>query len=125
MRIYREENFAPISGVTAFDALDEVVELANDTEYGLVAYICASRVDVIWPLMRRLEFAMVSINGSKFTGAPIPFGGMKESGLGRERSEEHVRTPVTNAHLVCRLLLEEKTKQQQAHRQLQKVDAAN
>src|SRR3546814_7490845 len=50
MRIYREENFAPISGVTAFDALDEVVELANDTEYGLVAYICSTRVDVIWPL---------------------------------------------------------------------------
>src|SRR3546814_15010347 len=88
MRIYREENFAPISGVTAFDALDEVVELANDTEYGLVAYICATRVDVIWPLMRRLEFAMVSINGSKFTGAPIPFGGMKESGLGREGGQE-------------------------------------
>ncbi len=88
MRIYREENFAPISGVMAFDTLDEAVDLANDTEYGLAAYICANRVDVIWPLMRRLEFAMVSINGAKFTGAPVPFGGMKDSGLGREGGQE-------------------------------------
>jgi len=88
MRIYREENFAPISGVMAFDDLDSVLALANDTEYGLAAYVCATRVDVIWPLMRRLEFAMVSINGSRFTGAPIPFGGMKESGLGREGGRE-------------------------------------
>jgi aspartate-semialdehyde dehydrogenase len=88
MRIYHEENFAPISGVCAFDTLDEVVEKANDTEYGLVAYICATRLDVIWPLMRRLDFGMVSVNGVKFTGAPIPFGGMKESGLGREGGHE-------------------------------------
>lgn len=88
MRIYREENFAPISGVQAFDTLDEVVALANDTEYGLAAYICASRLDVIWPLMRRLEFAMVAVNGAKFTGPPIPFGGMKASGLGREGGQD-------------------------------------
>lgn len=88
MRIYREENFAPISGVQAFDTLDEVITLANDTEYGLAAYICASRLDVIWPLMRRLEFAMVAVNGAKFTGPPIPFGGMKASGLGREGGQD-------------------------------------
>jgi aspartate-semialdehyde dehydrogenase len=88
MRIYREENFAPISGVQAFDTLDEVVALANDTEYGLAAYICANRQDVIWQLMRRLEFAMVAVNGAKFTGPPIPFGGMKASGLGREGGQD-------------------------------------
>jgi aspartate-semialdehyde dehydrogenase len=88
MRIYDEENFAPISAVCAFDTLDEVIARANDTEYGLAAYVCATRVDTIFQLVRRLDFAMVSVNGVKFTGAPIPFGGMKASGLGREGGAE-------------------------------------
>ncbi|WP_371232075.1 NAD-dependent succinate-semialdehyde dehydrogenase [Pseudomonas sp. QE6] len=88
MRIWREENFAPIAGVSAYDDLDEAVRQANDTEYGLAAYLCGQRLDHIWPLMRRLEFAMVAVNGAKFTGHPIPFGGMKASGLGREGGSE-------------------------------------
>ncbi|WP_244851108.1 NAD-dependent succinate-semialdehyde dehydrogenase [Caballeronia sp. SL2Y3] len=88
MRIYDEENFAPVSAVSAFDSLDEVVARANDTEYGLAAYICATRIDTIFHLVRRLDFAMISVNGVKFTGAPIPFGGMKASGLGREGGAE-------------------------------------
>ncbi|WP_250536547.1 NAD-dependent succinate-semialdehyde dehydrogenase [Caballeronia sp. AZ10_KS36] len=88
MRIYDEENFAPVSAVSAFDSLDEVVARANDTEYGLAAYICATRIDTIFQLVRRLDFAMISVNGVKFTGAPIPFGGMKASGLGREGGAE-------------------------------------
>ncbi|KJH83894.1 succinate-semialdehyde dehydrogenase [Pseudomonas fluorescens] len=88
MRIYREENFAPIAGVMPFDTLDEAVEMANDTEYGLAAYICSNRLDVIYPLIRRLDHAMVAVNGVKFTGHPIPFGGMKASGLGREGGTE-------------------------------------
>ncbi|VFT46203.1 succinate-semialdehyde dehydrogenase [Pseudomonas aeruginosa] len=81
MRIWREENFAPIAGVTAYDDLEQAVELANASEYGLAAYICGQRLDQVWPLMRRLEFAMVAVNGARFTGHPIPFGGMKASGL--------------------------------------------
>lgn len=88
MRIYDEENFGPISSVCSFDTLDEVIAKANDTEYGLAAYVCATRVDTIFQLVRRLDFAMVSVNGVKFTGAPIPFGGMKASGLGREGGRE-------------------------------------
>lgn len=88
MRIYREENFAPIAGARAFDTLDEAVAMANDTEYGLAAYICSNRVDVVHPLIRRLDHAMVAVNGTKFTGHPIPFGGMKASGLGREGGTE-------------------------------------
>ncbi|MDG0024040.1 NAD-dependent succinate-semialdehyde dehydrogenase [Trinickia sp. Y13] len=84
MRIYDEENFAPISAVSPFDTLDEALARANDTEYGLAAYVCATKIDTIFQLIRRLDFAMVSVNGVKFTGAPIPFGGMKASGLGRE-----------------------------------------
>jgi aspartate-semialdehyde dehydrogenase len=88
LRIYDEENFAPVSAISAFDTLDEAVMRANDTEYGLAAYVCANRIDTIFQLVRRLDFAMVSVNGVKFTGAPIPFGGMKASGLGREGGAE-------------------------------------
>jgi aspartate-semialdehyde dehydrogenase len=88
MRVYDEENFAPISAVCAFDTIDEVVAKANDTEHGLAAYVCATNINTIFQLVRRLDFAMVSVNGVKFTGAPIPFGGMKASGLGREGGVE-------------------------------------
>jgi aspartate-semialdehyde dehydrogenase len=100
MRVYDEENFAPISAVCPFDTLDEVVEKANDTEYGLAAYVCATRIDTIFQLVRRLDFAMVSVNGVKFTGAPIPFGGMKASGLGREGGSEGFE-PFTETKYFC------------------------
>lgn len=100
MRVYDEENFAPISAVCAFDTLDEVVAKANDTEYGLAAYVCATRIDTIFQLVRRLDFAMVSVNGVKFTGAPIPFGGMKASGLGREGGAEGFE-PFTETKYFC------------------------
>jgi aspartate-semialdehyde dehydrogenase len=88
MRIYDEENFAPISAVSPFDTLDEAIERANDTEYGLAAYLCATDLNTVFQVIRRLDFAMVSVNGAKFTGAPIPFGGIKASGLGREGGVE-------------------------------------
>lgn len=88
MRIYDEENFAPISAVSSFDTLDEAVERANDTEYGLAAYVCSRDMNTVFQLLRCLDFAMVSVNGAKFTGAPIPFGGVKASGLGREGGAE-------------------------------------
>ncbi|MDR5664806.1 NAD-dependent succinate-semialdehyde dehydrogenase [Burkholderia cenocepacia] len=100
MRVVDEENFAPISAVSAFDTLDEAVETANDTEYGLAAYVCATRIDTIFQLVRRLDFAMVSVNGVKFTGAPIPFGGMKASGLGREGGAEGFE-PFTETKYFC------------------------
>ena len=73
MRIYQEENFAPIAGVMPFDTLEQAITMANDTEYGLAAYIVGNRLDVVHPLVRRLDHAMVAINGVKFTGHPIPF----------------------------------------------------
>lgn len=100
MRIYREENFAPIAGVLPFDDLDEAVAMANDTEYGLAAYVCSNRLDLVHRLVRRLEYAMVAVNGSKFTGHPIPFGGMKASGLGREGGSEGFE-PFVETKYVC------------------------
>lgn len=100
MRIYDEENFAPISGILAYDSLEEVINMANDTEYGLAAYICANRNDVIWNLLRQLDFAMVAVNSAKFTGAPVPFGGKKQSGLGREGGDEGFE-PFTETKYFC------------------------
>lgn len=100
MRIYQEENFAPIAGVMPFDTLEQAITMANDTEYGLAAYIVGNRLDVVHPLVRRLDHAMVAINGVKFTGHPIPFGGMKASGLGREGGSEGFE-PFVETKYVC------------------------
>ena len=100
MRIYQEENFAPIAGVMPFDTLEQAITMSNDTEYGLAAYIVGNRLDVVHPLVRRLDHAMVAINGVKFTGHPIPFGGMKASGLGREGGSEGFE-PFVETKYVC------------------------
>ena len=100
MRIYQEENFAPIAGVMPFDTLEQAITMANDTEYGLAAYIVGNRLDIVHPLVRRLDHAMVAINGVKFTGHPIPFGGMKASGLGREGGSEGFE-PFVETKYVC------------------------
>ena len=76
----------PVAAIIPFDDDDDVLSLANDTEYGLVAYAyttCAKRIQA---LPDQLEYGMVAINTAKLTGAPIPFGGMKQSGIGREGS---------------------------------------
>lgn len=84
MKIWHEESFAPVAGITAYANDDQVIEMANDTEYGLAAYIYTHDIRRIWKIMRALEFGMVSVNSVKMTGPPVPFGGVKHSGLGRE-----------------------------------------
>ncbi|MBV7410846.1 NAD-dependent succinate-semialdehyde dehydrogenase [Maritimibacter sp. DP1N21-5] len=82
--IMREETFGPVAAITPFDTEEEVVMRANDTEYGLVAYVHATDPRRIYRLSRALQYGMVAVNRTKVTGAPIPFGGTKQSGLGRE-----------------------------------------
>ncbi len=84
MMVWREENFAPVAGITAYRDDDEVIEMANDTEYGLAAYVYTHDIRRIWKLLRALEYGMVAVNSVKMTGPPVPFGGVKQSGLGRE-----------------------------------------
>lgn len=86
MAVYREENFCPVAGVLPYQDLDTVIDMSNDTEYGLAAYVYGHDIHQIWRCMRGLEFGMVSVNSVKMTGHPIPFGGVKQSGLGREGS---------------------------------------
>ncbi len=82
--IMREETFGPVAAIAPFDTEEEVVAKANDSEYGLVAYLHSHDPRRIYRVSRALQFGMVAVNRTKVTGAPIPFGGTKQSGLGRE-----------------------------------------
>lgn len=88
--IMREETFGPVAAITVFDTEEEVILRANDTEYGLVAYVVTENGARQFRLGRALEYGMVAINRVKITGGPIPFGGWKQSGLGREGSRHGV-----------------------------------
>jgi aspartate-semialdehyde dehydrogenase len=88
--IMHEETFGPVAAVVAFDTEEEVVARANDTEYGLVAYVVTENGARQLRLGRALDYGMVAINRVKITGGPIPFGGWKQSGLGREGSRHGI-----------------------------------
>lgn len=88
--IMREETFGPVAAISTFHSEDEVVARANAIEYGLVAYVVTRDGARMLRLGRRLEYGMVAINRVKITGAPVPFGGIKQSGLGREGSRHGI-----------------------------------
>ncbi|WEX75409.1 NAD-dependent succinate-semialdehyde dehydrogenase [Sinorhizobium numidicum] len=98
--IMREETFGPVAAVTAFDSEAEVIARANDTAYGLVAYVVTENGGRQMRLARALEYGMVAINRVKITGGPIPFGGWKQSGLGREGSR-HGMEAFTELKYLC------------------------
>jgi len=99
--IMNEETFGPVAAVCAFDGEAEALRRANDTEYGLVAYLHTQDPRRIYRASRALQFGMVAVNRTKVTGAPIPFGGMKQSGLGREGSRIGMEA-FTEVKYVCR-----------------------
>ncbi|WP_172293810.1 NAD-dependent succinate-semialdehyde dehydrogenase [Pseudoruegeria sp. HB172150] len=82
--IFHEETFGPVAAIAPFDTEEEAIARANATEYGLVAYLHSLDPRRIYRVARALQFGMVAVNRTKVTGAPIPFGGTKQSGLGRE-----------------------------------------
>ena len=86
MLIAREETFGPVAAILPFDDEAEVIRRANATEMGLAAYLYTNDLGRAMRLTDQLEYGMVAVNTPKFTGAPIPFGGWKQSGLGREGS---------------------------------------
>ena len=90
MLIYREETFGPVAAIIPFDTEDEVLEMANDTHYGLAAYIYTRDISRAMRVFERLRFGIVGINDINPTAAAAPFGGMKESGLGREGGREGI-----------------------------------
>lgn len=87
MNIFEEEIFGPVAAVYAFQAEAEVIQLANDTEFGLAAYFYGKDYARIWRVSEALEYGMVGINTGMISTAVAPFGGIKESGFGREGSK--------------------------------------
>jgi succinate-semialdehyde dehydrogenase len=100
MNIYREETFGPVAGLMPFDDEEDVVAMANDTPYGLIAYLYTADLGRAHRLSEVLEYGMVAVNTAKVTGAPIPFGGVKQSGIGREGSR-HGLEAFTELKYVC------------------------
>ncbi|SNR91772.1 succinate-semialdehyde dehydrogenase / glutarate-semialdehyde dehydrogenase [Geodermatophilus saharensis] len=90
MLVSREETFGPIAAVTPFDDEDEVVARANDTEYGLAAYVYTNDLSTAIRVTEKLRFGMVGVNDINPTSAAAPFGGVKASGLGREGGYEGI-----------------------------------
>ena len=87
MRVFREEIFGPVAPLFKFDTEEEAIGLANDTTAGLAAYFYARDVGRIWRVAEALEYGIVGINEGIVTNPMSPFGGVKESGAGREGSK--------------------------------------
>jgi len=100
-RIFSEETFGPVAAIAPFGTEAEALARANATEYGLIAYVHTLDARRIYRLSRGLQFGMVAVNRTKVTGAPIPFGGVKQSGLGREGARQGLEA-FTDIKYVCR-----------------------
>jgi succinate-semialdehyde dehydrogenase/glutarate-semialdehyde dehydrogenase len=83
-RVQKEEIFGPVAPLTAFDDEDEVVRMANDTEFGLVAYLFTNDLNRALRVSEKLETGMVGLNQGIVSNPAAPFGGVKQSGIGRE-----------------------------------------
>jgi len=86
----REETFGPLAGVISFDSYEEGIAMANDTPFGLAAYFCSERPKTIARAGRDLESGMVGINTGLISTATVPFGGVKQSGIGREGAHQGI-----------------------------------
>lgn len=90
MLIYREETFGPVAAITPYDDSDDIIAMANDTHYGLAAYMYTNDIARAMRSFEALEFGIIGINDINPTAAAVPFGGIKESGLGREGGREGI-----------------------------------
>ena len=87
MKVAREETFGPLAPIFRFHEDNEVIAMANDTEFGLASYFFSRDISRIWNVAEQLEYGMVGINTGIFSNEVAPFGGIKQSGLGREGSK--------------------------------------
>lgn len=90
MRLAREEIFGPVAPLFRFGTEAEAIALANDTEFGLAAYFYSRDVGRVWRVSRALDYGMVGINSGVISTAVAPFGGVKQSGMGREGSRHGI-----------------------------------
>lgn len=87
MPIAKTEIFGPVSPILRFESEDELIAMANDTEFGLAAYFYARDIGRIWRVAEALEYGMVGVNEGIISNVAAPFGGIKQSGIGREGSK--------------------------------------
>ena len=95
----REETFGPVAPVFRFETEDEAIALANTTEFGLASYFYSRDIGRIWRVGEALEYGMVGINTGLISTAEVPFGGVKQSGLGREGSRHGIDDYVETKYL--------------------------
>jgi succinate-semialdehyde dehydrogenase/glutarate-semialdehyde dehydrogenase len=86
MKVAREETFGPLAPLFRFETDEEAIKMANDTEFGLASYFYSRDIGRIWRAAEGLESGMVGINTGLISNEVAPFGGVKQSGLGREGS---------------------------------------
>lgn len=86
MKVAKEETFGPLAPLFKFSSDDEVIQMANDTDFGLAAYFYSRDIGRVWRIAEALEYGMVGINTGILSNEAAPFGGVKQSGVGREGS---------------------------------------
>ncbi|MEY8253145.1 MAG: aldehyde dehydrogenase family protein, partial [Colwellia sp.] len=87
MRVAQEEIFGPVAPLIKFTTEVEAIAIANDTEFGLASYVYTQNIGRAWRVSESIEYGMVGVNEVAITSENIPFGGVKESGMGREGSQ--------------------------------------
>ena len=87
MAVAREETFGPLAPLFRFKTEEDAVRMANDTEFGLAAYFYGRDIGRVWRVAEALEYGLIGVNAGVIATAEVPFGGMKESGIGREGSK--------------------------------------
>jgi succinate-semialdehyde dehydrogenase/glutarate-semialdehyde dehydrogenase len=87
MRVFSEEIFGPVAPIFSFDTEEQAIEMANDTEFGLAAYFYSRDIGRVYRIAEKLEYGIVGINEGIISNEMAPFGGVKESGGGREGSK--------------------------------------
>ena len=100
MLLANEETFGPVAPLFRFRTEEDAIELANDTIFGLASYLYANNIDRIWRVSESLEYGMVGVNTGILSSEVAPFGGVKQSGIGREGSKYGIE-PYLEIKYIC------------------------
>ena len=99
MAVFRNEIFGPVSPVIRFSTEEELIAMANDTAFGLASYFYARDIGRIWRVAEALDYGIVGINEGIISNEMAPFGGVKESGMGREGSKYGVEDYIESKYI--------------------------
>ncbi|BDQ28498.1 hypothetical protein ASB7_03350 [Helicobacter ailurogastricus] len=103
MAVAKEETFGPLAPLFSFDTEEEVLEWANATQYGLAAYFYTQNLARVFRVSEALEYGMVGVNAGNLSTETAPFGGIKQSGMGREGSKYGIEDYLEIKYLNVRL----------------------